>query len=386
MKKSLLIRIFSSVLVTSLAAVGLSAPAQASGPNYLVTTAFGSVIAGGTRTFVITATTDGSTIDTGYSGSKAVVINSTPAGATFAAISDFTSGVATVAITFSAAGSFTVSAMEGGESASRNGISSSISVAAIDSVAILAATGLYEDADIGTPTTANVTAANNLRVTVQGLLNELVEGGWPIQAIGEVQNPVNVKTAVVAQAAVILYQALPLRTLAEVTAAETFGLVTQDLVTAILTFGFGTQVEVSANLDSQAKVDTKDGLVAAARLALTPAASTPSRPVDDGAWQQNLQTISTPVPGFFSGQKWTISKDDDGVSTVWISLAESHAGKTAKIYKRTIKGKLFLLGEQRLGKIGKNARTVLETDKPLRTGQKVRVQVDGTFRSTVTMP
>ena len=114
-----------------------------------------------------------------------------------------------------------------------------------------------------------------------------------------------------------------------------------------------------------------------------PAAPAPSTPVDDGAWKQNLQPSPASVPGFFSGQKWTITRDAAGVSTIRINLAKSQAGKTAKIYKRTIKGNLILLGEMRLGK---NGRTVLETDKPLRPGQKVRVQVDGKFRSTVTIP
>ena len=94
-------------------------------------------------------------------------------------------------------------------------------------------------------------------------------------------------------------------------------------------------------------------------------------------------TAPAPVPGFFSGQKWTITRDAAGVSTIRINLAKSQAGKTAKVYKRTIKGNLILLGEMRLGK---NGRTVLKTDKPLRPGQKVRVQVDGKFRSTVTIP
>jgi hypothetical protein len=98
-----------------------------------------------------------------------------------------------------------------------------------------------------------------------------------------------------------------------------------------------------------------------------------------------ITPVITPVvvPGFFRGKKWTITKNNAGVSTIGVNLARSQAGKTALIYKRTKKGKLILLGEQRLGK---NGRTVLQTEKPLRPGQKLRVQVDGKFRSTVTIP
>jgi len=95
-------------------------------------------------------------------------------------------------------------------------------------------------------------------------------------------------------------------------------------------------------------------------------------------------TVSALEPELvFSGKKWTITKNNAGVSTIGVNLARSQAGKTALIYKRTKKGKLILLGEQRLGK---NGRTVLQTEKPLRPGQKLRVQVDGKFRSTVTIP
>ena len=84
-----------------------------------------------------------------------------------------------------------------------------------------------------------------------------------------------------------------------------------------------------------------------------------------------------------SGHKVRITKNDAGESTIGVNLNKSLAGKTAKIYKVTKKGKQILLGEQRLGK---NGKTSIKTKKSLRTGQKVRVQVDGKFRSTVTMP
>ena len=95
-------------------------------------------------------------------------------------------------------------------------------------------------------------------------------------------------------------------------------------------------------------------------------------------------TSPAPTPGFFSGVKWTITIDDAGVSTLDINLAKSQAGKNASFYKRTKQGKLILLDEEQ--RLGKNGEASITTDKLLRTGQKVRVQVDGKFRSTVTMP
>jgi len=95
-------------------------------------------------------------------------------------------------------------------------------------------------------------------------------------------------------------------------------------------------------------------------------------------------TAPAPTPGFFSGKKWTITIDDAGVSTLDINLAKSQAGKNASFYKRTKQGKLILLDEEQ--RLGKNGEASITTDKLLRTGQKVRVQVDGKFRSTVTMP
>ena len=95
-------------------------------------------------------------------------------------------------------------------------------------------------------------------------------------------------------------------------------------------------------------------------------------------------TSPAPTPGFFSGAKWTITVDDAGVSTLDINLAKSQAGKNASFYKRTKQGKLILLDEEQ--RLGKNGKASITTDKLLRTGQKVRVQVDGKFRSTVTMP
>lgn len=95
-------------------------------------------------------------------------------------------------------------------------------------------------------------------------------------------------------------------------------------------------------------------------------------------------TTPAPTPGFFSGAKWTITVDDAGVSTLDINLAKSQAGKNASFYKRTKQGKLILLDEEQ--RLGKNGEASITTDKLLRTGQKVRVQVDGKFRSTVTMP
>ena len=234
---------FFTVTATEIGGAGLVGTVTAEVWGFVVTTS-GTVTAGTAQEFIIKATTQGVNVITSFTGTKTVVFTSTDTGATIGIPTDFASGVATVFVTFSEAGSFTVTATQTGG-------------------------------------------------------DELV----------------------------------------------------------------GTSAAIA--------------VVAAAVI---------SSPSSSGSESTTVTTpVITPVvtPGFFSGAKWTITKDADGDSTVKINLATSQAGKTAKIYKRTIKGKLFLLGEQTLGKYG---HTTVETDKPLRTGQKVRVQVDGTFRSTVTMP
>jgi hypothetical protein len=126
--------------------------------------------------------------------------------------------------------------------------------------------------------------------------------------------------------------------------------------------------------------------VTSTSFAVAAAAVIPS-PSSSGSESTTVTTPDTtpaPTPGFFSGAKWTITVDDAGVSTLDINLAKSQAGKNASFYKRTKQGKLILLDEEQ--RLGKNGEASITTDKLLRTGQKVRVQVDGKFRSTVTMP
>jgi len=94
--------------------------------------------------------------------------------------------------------------------------------------------------------------------------------------------------------------------------------------------------------------------------------------------------VSTPVSGLVvSNSRLGITRNDAGVSSLRFKLDKSQAGRTAKFYKQTKRGKLILLGEK---KSAKNGKTLLRTNKILRPGQKVRVQVDGIFRSTVTIP
>lgn len=235
---------FFTVTATEIGGAGLVGTVTAEVWGFVVTTS-GTVTAGTAQEFIIKATTQGVNVITSFTGTKTVVFTSTDTGATIGIPTDFASGVATVFVTFSEAGSFTVTATQTGG-------------------------------------------------------DELV----------------------------------------------------------------GTSAAI--------------GVVAAAVI---------SSPSSSGSESTTVTTpVITPVvtPGFFSGAKWTITVDDAGVSTLDINLAKSQAGKYASFYKRTKQGKLILLDEEQ--RLGKNGGASITTDKLLRTGQKVRIQVDGKFRSTVTMP
>ena len=157
------------------------------------------------------------------------------------------------------------------------------------------------------------------------------------------------------------------------------GTLTATAVNGVATFS-GLKIE---GIGDHTLIFTAGGLDSVTSASITVAAAT-SR--SGGGSTTVIAPFTTPesIPGFFSGAKWTITVNDAGVSTLNINLAKSQAGRNASFYKRTKQGKLILLDEEQ--RLGKNGKASITTDKLLRTGQKVRVQVDGKFRSTVTMP
>jgi len=264
-------------------------------------------------------------------------------GATIVAVTAFTSGAATVFVTFSKAGFFTVTATEIGGAG-------------------LVGTETSEVWGFVVTTSGTVTAGTaqefTIKATTQG---------------------VNVLTGFKDPKTVVF---------TSTDTGATIGIPTafaSGVATVFVTFSEAGSFTVTATQTGG------EGLVGtSAALAVAAAAVIPS-PSSSGSESTTVTTPVTtpdtspaPTPGFFSGAKWTITVDDAGVSTLDINLAKSQAGKNASFYKRTKQGKLILLDEEQ--RLGKNGKASITTDKLLRTGQKVRVQVDGKFRSTVTMP
>lgn len=96
-----------------------------------------------------------------------------------------------------------------------------------------------------------------------------------------------------------------------------------------------------------------------------------------------LPIISVSEPGVrVEGKKWNISTNDSGVSSMRVVVGNQYRGKNAVFYQRLKSGRLVRLGEGRVGRLG---RVNLETQRNLRVGQKIRVQIDGRFRTTVTL-
>jgi hypothetical protein len=276
---------------------------------------------------------------TNYSGT--VVITTDDVGATIGAITAFNAvtGVASVDITFSKAGFFTVTATEVGGAG-------------------LVGTVTSEVWGFVVTTSGTVTAG-----TAQEFIIKATTQG------------VNVMTGFKDPKTVVL---------TSTDTGATIGIPTafaSGVATVGVTFSEAGSFTITATQTGG------EGLVGtSAAIAVAAAAVIPS-PSSSGSESTTVTTPDTtpaPTPGFFSGAKWTITVDDAGVSTLDINLAKSQAGKNASFYKRTKQGKLILLDEEQ--RLGKNGKASITTDKLLRTGQKVRVQVDGKFRSTVTMP
>lgn len=96
-----------------------------------------------------------------------------------------------------------------------------------------------------------------------------------------------------------------------------------------------------------------------------------------------LPITSVSEPGVrVDGKKWNISTNDSGVSSMRVVVGNQYRGKNAVFYQRLKSGRLVRLGEGRVGRLG---RVNLETQRNLKVGQKIRVQIDGRFRTTLTL-
>jgi hypothetical protein len=82
------------------------------------------------------------------------------------------------------------------------------------------------------------------------------------------------------------------------------------------------------------------------------------------------------------GQRWTVTTSASGVTRARVTVGTQFRGKNAVFFKRLKNGRLIRVGTGRIGRLG---RANLNTNIRFREGQKIRVQVDGRFRSTVTI-
>lgn len=93
--------------------------------------------------------------------------------------------------------------------------------------------------------------------------------------------------------------------------------------------------------------------------------------------------VSTLQPGArVTGTKWNVVTGTDGVTRARVSVGTQFRGKNAVFFKRLKNGRLVRVST---GKIGRAGRAKLQTRVKFREGQKIRVQVDGRFRSTITI-
>jgi hypothetical protein len=83
-----------------------------------------------------------------------------------------------------------------------------------------------------------------------------------------------------------------------------------------------------------------------------------------------------------AGVRWNVTTDSSGVTRARVSVGTQFRGKNAVFFKRLKNGRLIRVGTGRIGRAG---RANLQTNVRFREGQKIRVQVDGRFRSTVTI-
>jgi hypothetical protein len=301
----------------------------------------GDPVVGVAKVFTVSAFVDDSVVNV-FAGQKFVTITATDGVVTGEVCSfcqfdevllTFIAGVAEFTLTFSSVGAKTITATEGGLTGTL-----SVTVEAAPAAPVITLVTITGTATVGETLTAVV-------VETTGVPTPTLTYQW-----GADEATIDGATG----------------STFELTAAQVGKVIT---VTVTATNGVGSSEVTSAETSP----------VAAAAVEETPAEPAPTKPAP-------TTPVTTPAstPGFFSGKKWTITIDDAGVSTLDINLAKSQAGKNASFYKRTKQGKLILLDEEQ--RLGKNGKASITTDKLLRTGQKVRVQVDGKFRSTVTMP
>ncbi|MFY9325003.1 MAG: trypsin-like serine protease [Candidatus Nanopelagicales bacterium] len=93
--------------------------------------------------------------------------------------------------------------------------------------------------------------------------------------------------------------------------------------------------------------------------------------------------VSTLQPGArVTGTKWNVVTGTDGITRARVSVGTKFRGKNAVFFKRLKNGRLIRVSTGRIGRAG---RAKLQTRVKFREGQKIRVQVDGRFRSTITI-
>jgi len=83
-----------------------------------------------------------------------------------------------------------------------------------------------------------------------------------------------------------------------------------------------------------------------------------------------------------AGQRWTVTTNASGVTRMQATVGTQFRSRNAVFFQRLKNGRLIRVGTGRIGRLG---RANLETNVRFREGQKIRVQVDGRFRSTVTI-
>lgn len=82
------------------------------------------------------------------------------------------------------------------------------------------------------------------------------------------------------------------------------------------------------------------------------------------------------------GTRWNVVTDTDGVTRARVTVGTQFRGKNAVFFKRLKNGRLVRVSTGRIGRAG---RANLSTNVGFSSGEKLRVQVDGRFRSTITI-
>lgn len=125
-----------------------------------------------------------------------------------------------------------------------------------------------------------------------------------------------------------------------------------------------------------------------ATLSFTSLPSPPSSGGGGGAPAPAPVVVAAPVVAALaegvrvSGSKWNVVTDSDGVTRARVAVGTQFRGKRAVFFKRLKSGRLVRVGTGRIGRAG---RANLETSKRFKEGQKIRIQIDGRFRATVTI-